>query len=484
MKCTIFTNVVWLGFLGTYYNLYSMEVALSRYNNSNVIEQLGQLMLTDPSKAASLLRAGTIKANEDDSLSKTLFSSAVEKGDAKILEHILTHTQIRDFISEQEQASSTCLYWYDMVTAMQNAAKQGNKEIVDLLYKYTVGDKDMMCRLALIAATEHYHDVEIMKHLLRYMRLDIEKYAIDRTLLHRALTRGLAQLFAILLAHADKVHEEFGAFLLMEAIQKGDRSIIESLLLKGISVNSRDYRNATALPIAIFHGLIDMCVLHSTEINLKLSKGGITALMMAVHEKKTDLIERLLAAGAQVNDSDGDGRSVLHMAVFSKNVESVRLLVEHKVDFEKRDKNGLTPLHYAFVIEGCANIGELLLKRGASINALFSMEGLSVPVTLLQYKSARGDAQVVKMLLLYKADVRAKLADTLTTGGETALHLAASSGHADVCRLLLEYGSDLHAKTTSGWMLGGKTPLDMATGRAKDFLARYQERSQSRDGEK
>ncbi len=486
MRYVIFNNAVWLGLLSAYHQLYSMEIALSRGNNSDVIEQLSQLMLTNPSKVTDLLRAATIKVNVNDAQGKTLFLAAVEKGDAKLVELILKFAEITDFAKEKETESNSRVYWYHMMTAMQQAAKQGNKEVVDLLYKTAVGDKEMMCRPALIAATEHSQDIAIVEHLLGYVRLDLAKYAVDRTMLHRALTKGIYPLFTLLLAHADNLSVEFGSFLLMEAIQGGHKPIVETLLLKGVSVNARNDKGATALQLAIYkerEDIINLLLLKGADVNLKMPE-GITALMMAVSNKNPRLIERLLTAGSLVNDPEDYGLSVLHMAVFSKHYESVRLLVEHGADLEKKDKKGLTPLHYAFIAERYADLRELFLKHGAKIDARFSIDGLNAPATLLQYTSACGDAQAVKMLLSHKADVHAKLQDTWTTGGEMALHLAAQFGHADVCRLLLEHGADLHAKTTSGWMLGGKTPLDMATGRARDFLASYQERSQGRDGEK
>lgn len=65
----------------------------------------------------------------------------------------------------------------------------------------------------------------------------------------------------------------------------------------------------------------------------------------------------------------------------------------------------------------------------------------------------RGDFDLVKKLILLKADVHVK-----DKYGMTPLHTAVYHGETEIVRLLLEHGADVNAKDEDGW-----TPLHWAT---------------------
>jgi len=102
-----------------------------------------------------------------------------------------------------------------------------------------------------------------------------------------------------------------------------------------------------------------------------------------------------------------------------------------------------------------------LLDRGANVNA----KPNKGRVTILHSTAAYGHKDVVELLLAKGADVNAK---DINRG--TPLHSAAggaistieTQGHTDAVELLLAKGADGNAKNANGW-----TPL---------YLARYYER--------
>lgn len=61
-------------------------------------------------------------------------------------------------------------------------------------------------------------------------------------------------------------------------------------------------------------------------------------------------LRKLLYEGADINSKSNDSykKSLLHIAVESRNLDSLKFIVDQKVDVNSTDAFGETPLHYAF----------------------------------------------------------------------------------------------------------------------------------------
>jgi len=116
-----------------------------------------------------------------------------------------------------------------------------------------------------------------------------------------------------------------------------------------------------------------------------------TPLNLAVFHNRTNEIEILIRAGADVNQADSRGFAPLHFAVLRNNLQALSLLLEHEANpntpsaqffprprmpgalgfvmapVESQPPIGEAPLHLAAVL-GETNIIELLLKSGANVN--------------------------------------------------------------------------------------------------------------------
>ena len=94
---------------------------------------------------------------------------------------------------------------------------------------------------------------------------------------------------------------------------------------------------------------------------------GYTTLHNASSANKTDVIKRLLQAGADVDIKSNTWNSPLMQATTSGSVEAARLLLENGADINLKNKNKITPLDMANKIHRSDKIKLLFLEHQQSV---------------------------------------------------------------------------------------------------------------------
>ncbi len=145
-------------------------------------------------------------------------------------------------------------------------------------------------------------------------------------------------------------------------------------------------------------------------------------------------VSALLAEGAQVNQTLGDGTTALHWASRQGNVDLVTRLLDAGADVSAVTRlGGYTALHLA-AQEGVGDVVALLLARGADARAR-STTG----VEPLHFAAAAGNAVAVSALLERGADANA----TEPEWGQTPLMFAAAAGRTEAVKSLVAGGADM-----------------------------------------
>ena len=149
---------------------------------------------------------------------------------------------------------------------------------------------------------------------------------------------------------------------------------------------------------------------------------GVQTLFLAAMRNRGDLVELLLAHGANPEAAD----ATLWMA--TDDLDILRVLVAHGLSANQRDYNGLHPLAYAARADKGSHTDKigLLLELGADVNATGTHDR-----TALHYAATAGSIGAVQMLLAAGAD--RKLTDH---EGRTPLALAVARKKAAVVKLL------------------------------------------------
>ncbi|MCY4027495.1 MAG: ankyrin repeat domain-containing protein, partial [Acidobacteria bacterium] len=151
-------------------------------------------------------------------------------------------------------------------------------------------------------------------------------------------------------------------------------------------------------------------------------------LIDAVKMADSARVERLLAAGVDVDEPQGDGATALHWAAHGDLADMARLLVAAGADVNAADDHGVTPLALACLNASVAMV-DLLLDVGADPNV-----ARTSGVTPLMTAARVGQIEVVRRLLRAGADPTA----AEKTRGQTALMWAIAENQTQVASVLLE----------------------------------------------
>jgi ankyrin repeat protein/mannitol/fructose-specific phosphotransferase system IIA component (Ntr-type) len=227
----------------------------------------------------------------------------------------------------------------------------------------------------------------------------------------------------------------------------------------GIDVNVKGMYGCTPL-----HWAVDRCeslevvqylVAHGADINME-DNDGDTPLVRAASHGSLDVVQYLVSLGADVN---AKGTKPINAAASHGNWEIVKYLVEKGADVNVVAGYSETPLHFAIDADNL-EIVQYLLDNGASVHTLANREKMShiwsTPLhwALPQYRAAQGknSLPIVQCLVSHGADAHAK-----DSSGSMPLHNAAGYGSLEVVKFLVSLGSDVNVKNDQGF-----TPLHWA----------------------
>ena len=192
-------------------------------------------------------------------------------------------------------------------------------------------------------------------------------------------------------------------------------------------------------------------------------------------------VEQLLKQGIPINAHDAHGRTALHEAAATENVELFQLLISAGGDPFAKDNDGVTPEYIVRHIRTFAisvAMQRALMKRTLrpppnapwTLTAAIAHRQTSVVQMLLEMRAdanakdangdypldlaaQKGDTQIVQLLLAHGADVTLR-----NRSGSAPIHTAALNGHTEIVKLLLDKGADINSRAVPT----GETPLFFA----------------------
>ena len=289
---------------------------------------------------------------------------------------------------------------------------------------------------------------------------------------------------------------------LMQAARSGSPGIVQAVLAKGVEVDYREPQDQqTALMIGVRSGSAEV-------VELLLASGAdVNVQSMTGEEPKWSLPENVRAShGVGVNwggfpprgsrSPIGGAKTPLLYATRQGDLDTTKLLVAAGANIEQTDANGETPLLNAIINASVASkpgaptqhldVAYYLIEQGANINASdwFGQTPLWAAVDLrnlevsgpVRDNGIDRDAafKMIQTLLEQGADPNARIQQVMPVKrwvtrlgnlswvdvtGQTPFFRAAYSGDVSTMKLLVEHGADPNLAT-----FNGTTPLMAAAG--------------------
>ncbi|MEI6194203.1 MAG: ankyrin repeat domain-containing protein [Verrucomicrobiota bacterium] len=263
---------------------------------------------------------------------------------------------------------------------------------------------DALHNTPLLCATFFGHSNLVEVLLRHHANMDI-KGSGDNTPLDFAISRGLQPIADMLIKNGANLgsHTRLGDTPLHSAKEKGNVELINLLLAHGANINAigRGNYKQTPLDIAVAGSspeAVQLLIANGAGLQTRMQThtGGIKTLfhLWAEGSGNTNVADQLLAAGCNLNATNGDGQTPLHVAVGKWHLtykpdpartnsiirsladfivedlgkEAAVWLLNHSAEVNARDDNGQTPLHLVMT-HGNTNAIQCLLDYKADVNA-------------------------------------------------------------------------------------------------------------------
>jgi ankyrin repeat protein len=336
---------------------------------------------------------------------------------------------------------------------------------------------------------------------------DLNRRDVDgSTPLQWAVYKGdVVEARRLLRAGADvSLANHYGATPMTLAAEVGDTDMLRLLLEFGANADSPNPEGQTVLMAVARTGNVEAAQLlldHHAAVEAREKWGGQTALMWASARRHPEMMQLLIAKGADVNarsidrdyqrhvtaegrpkNLDSGGLTPLLYAARENCMACVAVLLKNRADIDLPDPDGVSPLLVA-IMNANWDVAKQLIVGGADVNQwdIYGEAPLFTAVDLRNridggrasidpINTTKGLA-IVNLLLERGTDPNLQLSfkpanvrGLAYTRGATPLIRAATNGDLEVVKILLAHGAD-----ATVYMADRQTPIHaVLAGRAPD----------------
>jgi len=163
--------------------------------------------------------------------------------------------------------------------------------------------------------------------------------------------------------------DKYGSTALIDASFKGQKDIVELLILEGADLNARDRQGDTALMNAALKGhieIVELLISNGADVSVKDNTGNSALIDSAKYPRESacEIIALLKDNGADVNANNKFGLTALIYAAQGGQIENIACLIAEGANVNAKSKSGETALKFAETTDR-EDIIDLLKENGA-----------------------------------------------------------------------------------------------------------------------
>lgn len=260
-----------------------------------------------------------------------------------------------------------------------------------------------------------------------------------KTPLAEAAIEGNYDMTSLLLSlgASPNIYDSQGRTSLVDAIKGGQSDIVALLLNNAANPQIQDLNGRTPFHEAVETENLEIIQILSSKSNpMSRDKEGKTPLEISFGKNEA-IMDAVL--GKNINITDSDGNTPIHIAVSSKaGSRIISMLIKKGYPLDTRNSSGYTPLALS-VITNEIDMANTLLENGASPFAEINNRGDTVLTLVFKEKNNEMLGYIVKYSA-NKTDIK----------GNTILHYAARYANPEIVSRLLSFNLDKNRKNLSG----------------------------------
>lgn len=350
-------------------------------------------------------------------------------------------------LSPKDKSLYTAIYQNDIVLVKKALAKDADLNALD------IGDISPLCWASFLGHTP------IVEYLIaKGAVVQSDKIYGDRSPIYWASAMGHTDTVKLLIKHgADiRAYDPWSYECLHIAAEHGHADVVNLLLDSGADINTHSYRNgycSKAIHIAAANGHVNVIKAllargqsinahdnsDSDGNNVVIGDGDDdweTPLMAAIRNNQFETVKFLLDHKADIAVPKNRG-NCLHLAVYSNNIELVKLLLQYNLDLNALNDHNETPLMVA-VRNNKVEMANYLLSLGSDCSTVDKSGS-----NLLHLAAERNLLELAGTIIKKNENIDINLIDKY---GQTPLSLAAQNNNAAMVSLLLKHGADVNLK--------------------------------------
>jgi len=332
-------------------------------------------------------------------------------------------------------------------TPLHIATQVGSKKAIDLMMRYgaDIDAFDKWGQIPCMMALAHGCAEIAQKYIDKGAELSHQETFFGDTCLHKAIGGGCkAAARKMIRGHICHINTptKAGDIPLHIAASNGHRDLVDLLMKHGSSIDVRNKYNDTPCMDAFCSGheeIVHMLIASGAQTPYDLSDMS-TCLYRAIRNRDITMVKKILREYmGSLHDLHDSDLTPLHVAVIEGDIDLVHFLLQHYIEVDTPDRNGMTPCMIA-LMKGYKHIAEILISHEARLDRI-NCSKAGERQTCLHCAIKGGCTEIAKRIISrYPSQIH-----TPAFLKETPLHMAGQTGNEEVAYLLIKHGADVNA---------------------------------------